>query len=192
LLQSQRAIVGGSDGAATAEKKRQQQQLQPPLAQPSGSATVGTSQQQQLQQQLDPTDTDSTNNSSSNVHAQEQQPEQQQQQDPPAAPSWESWCAHFEQQDLQGTRLDSLAAPLAAAIAAEDYAAAAAIKSEADTLTAADAVATVQRELAAALLQERYDDAAELRDKGWALLEGWWACVSPQHPLGHLLHVYPE
>jgi hypothetical protein len=50
----------------------------------------------------------------------------------------------------------------------------------------------VQRELAAALSQERYGDAAALRDKGWARLEGWWACVSPQHPLGHLLRVYPE
>ncbi|KAF6264092.1 hypothetical protein COO60DRAFT_1624422 [Scenedesmus sp. NREL 46B-D3] len=40
--------------------------------------------------------------------------------------------------------------------------------------------------------RERYGDAAELRDRGWALLEGWWACASPQHPLGHLLRIHPE
>uniref|UniRef100_A0A383W5S8 UVR domain-containing protein n=1 Tax=Tetradesmus obliquus TaxID=3088 RepID=A0A383W5S8_TETOB len=195
---AQPAIVGSSDSAATAEKQQQQQQLQAPLQQPSSSAPAsGSSQQQQLQQQLDAaaesggsSSASSSSSSSTGIHAQEQQPEQQQQQQ--QQPSWESWCAHFEQQDLQGSRLDALAAPLAAAVAAENYAAAAAIKAEADELAAADAVAAVRAELAAALAQERYAAAAVLRDEGWALLEGWWACVSPQHPLGHLLRIHPE
>lgn len=112
-------------------------------------------------------------------------PTQQQQ------PSWESWCEHFDQQDQSGTKLDFLQPQLATAISDEDYQAAAAIKSEISSLTSADAVAAIQQRLAAALAAEQYAEAAVLRDQGWALLEGWWACETTD-AAGHLLKVSPE
>eukprot|EP00775_Hariotina_reticulata_P004069 gene4069-4316_t len=99
---------------------------------------------------------------------------------------------HFEQQDVAGSRLDTLTWRLAAALAEEDYAAAAAIKPELAELAAGDAAAVVQTQLAAALQQEDYGTAATLRDTAAAGLMGWWCCASEGDPAGHLLHISPE
>lgn len=104
---------------------------------------------------------------------------------------WDFWCEYFEQQDLSGSRQDSLQSLLAAAVADENYRSAAAIRSEINDLVAADAVAAVQQQLAAAVAAEQYDLAAVLRDQAWAVLQGWWVCVNPGDE-GHLLRVMPE
>lgn len=53
----------------------------------------------------------------------------------------------------------------------EDFGRAAQLKREMAQLEAADVVAQVQSELAAALAEERYEDAARLRDAGMAALQ---------------------
>jgi hypothetical protein len=105
---------------------------------------------------------------------------------------WDSWCQHFEEQDVAGSRMDTLTWRLAAALAEEDYAAAAAIKPELEELAAGDSAAVVQTQLAAALDEEDYAVAAALRDTAAAGLMGWWCCASEGDPAGHLLHISPE
>jgi hypothetical protein len=57
------------------------------------------------------------------------------------------------------------------AVRMEDFSRAAQLKRELEQLEAADVVAQVQRDLAAALKEERYEDAARLRDAGMAALQ---------------------
>lgn len=181
VVQAKQAFVGSESSTAAATTQQQQQQLSSAF-QPSNADSSSSS----IGQQAAPVSPAGASGTAVNSSHPQSPPLS------PAVPSWESWCAHFEQQDVYGTRLDSLAAPLAAAVAAEDYTTAAAIKAEMNELVAADAVAEVQSRLSLALAEERYGDAAGLRDQGWALLAGWWACMSPLNPRGHLLHIYPE
>lgn len=79
------------------------------------------------------------------------------------------------------------------AVRSERFAEAARLKEALATLEDGDAVARTQQQLQAALSEERYGDAAELRDGGLASLHGWWAGrAGDDDPVGHILHVTPE
>jgi flagellar biosynthesis GTPase FlhF len=177
------------------EQQQQQQQRQAPqlpssgqLATPGGTTAgsiIQMEQQQQQQQQREEEEEEE-------VDEEEEEVEQQQQSEAALVAQWKAWCRHFAAADEAGCAADDVSAELTAAVAAEDYATAAALKARAQVLAAGDAVAAVRRQLAEALREERYEDAATLRDAGWASLQGWWACMSPSNPAGHLLHVTPE
>eukprot|EP00955_Chlamydomonas_euryale_P066814 359650-Chlamydomonas_euryale.AAC.21 len=74
----------------------------------------------------------------------------------------------------------------------ERYSDAASLKRELDDLCAADVVSDVLNRLDTALEEERYADAAALRDGGLTSLAGWWAGRADGDPIGHLLHIAPE
>ena len=78
------------------------------------------------------------------------------------------------------------------AIRQERYAEAAQLKASIGALDAQDAVAAAQLQLSTALSEERYGDAADLRDSGLTGLEGWWAGQSEDDPIGHIMHITPE
>ena len=78
------------------------------------------------------------------------------------------------------------------AIRNERYGEAAQVKAAISALEAQDAVALVQRQLRAALSEERYSDAADLRDSGLTGLQGWWAGQAEDDPVGHIMHITPE
>jgi len=50
----------------------------------------------------------------------------------------------------------------------------------------------VQQQLTDALAEERYGDAADLRDSGLTGLQGWWAGQYEDDPVGHIMHITPE
>lgn len=78
------------------------------------------------------------------------------------------------------------------ALRQENYSAASQIQGELKSLDAQDAVSCIRRQLEQALAQERYADAAQLRDAGLSGLAGWWAGQAEDDPVGHLLHITPE
>ncbi len=78
------------------------------------------------------------------------------------------------------------------AVRFEHYGEAARLKAQLQVLLMGDAVASVQHGIAEALKEERYGDAAKLRDEGLAGLQGWWAGCAEDDPVGHLLHVQAE
>ena len=82
--------------------------------------------------------------------------------------------------------------PAQDAIRKERYGEAAQVKAAISALEAQDAVASVQRQLKTALAEERYGDAADLRDSGLTGLQGWWAGQSEDDPVGHIMHITPE
>jgi hypothetical protein len=61
-----------------------------------------------------------------------------------------------------------------AAVKLEDYSRAAALKREQSALESHDTVLAIQKEMEAAVNEERYGDAAALRDVGGVRLLGWW------------------
>eukprot|EP00887_Chlorella_sp_A99_P003539 scaffold7.g3539.t1 len=141
------------------------------------------------------------------AHARATRAEQQQQQGAaqvgaaaadqgPALGSWEEWRAYMLQQDDIAQEADGLYDELDAAIEAENYGVAAAVKRQLDEIEAADVVGGpggVLAQLDAAVAEERYADAAALRDAGGAGLLGWWVGRGGREDYqGHLLHITPD
>lgn len=100
---------------------------------------------------------------------------------------WDDWKSFFAEQDADKSLLDSHCSDLEAAVAAEDYAAAADRKSHLLELVSEDPVAAVRAQMQSALAAEDYKQLGRLQDEGWAWLEGWWATED-----GQLLRVAPE
>ena len=78
------------------------------------------------------------------------------------------------------------------AIRHERYSEASGLQAAIVSLDAQDAVASAQRQLTGALAEERYNDAADLRDSGLTGLQGWWAGQAEDDPVGHIMHITPE
>lgn len=106
--------------------------------------------------------------------------------------SWQQWLSYFEHADAAAERKEQLTVELKDAVAQENYAAASQLKAEMLVLEAQDAVAATRKQLDEALAEERYSDAATLRDVGLSGLSGWWAGQAEDDPVGHLLHITPE
>ena len=79
------------------------------------------------------------------------------------------------------------------AVRRENFVQAGHLKQSLQRVTSTNTVNTIRTELEAALAEERYSDAASLRDAGMAWLSGWWAGRAGQADhVGHLLHIQPE
>jgi len=97
---------------------------------------------------------------------------------------------HARALKLAEAECSGLAAEMAGAAAAEDYARAAELREAVRALEGRDALARVREELAGAVEREDFGAAAALRDASGGPLEGWWVGKGLEgDPVGHLLHV---
>ncbi|XP_047951210.1 protein EXECUTER 1, chloroplastic-like isoform X2 [Salvia hispanica] len=107
---------------------------------------------------------------------------------------WERWMNHFLEVDEQERVVSILKSQLANAIEREDYEEAARIKVAIAAAARSDTVGRVMSHLKKSLEEERYGDAALIRDHAGAGLVGWWAGTSEDanDPYGRIIHISAE
>ncbi|EOA16153.1 hypothetical protein CARUB_v10004291mg [Capsella rubella] len=107
---------------------------------------------------------------------------------------WERWKKHFELVDDQDRLLSVLKSQLNRAIKREDYEDAARLKVAIAAAATNDAVGKVMSSFYRAVLEERYKDAVDLRDKAGAGLVGWWSGISEdvKDPFGLIVQITAE
>ncbi|KAL3538714.1 hypothetical protein ACH5RR_002080 [Cinchona calisaya] len=107
---------------------------------------------------------------------------------------WERWSKHFSDVDEQERIVSTLKSQLANAINREDYEDAARIKVAIAASAINDTICKVISHLNRAVQEERYRDAALLRDCAGAGLVGWWAGISEDthDPYGCIIHISAE
>ncbi|KAG7673058.1 hypothetical protein Ndes2526B_g05371 [Nannochloris sp. 'desiccata'] len=173
--------AGGGGGASSSSKYTPKTQ---PLKQALPGYSVSISDQQEKHQQLNSNGSSPSTSSSSSLTSQ-----------PSTLGSlerggWDWWTAYFNAMDDTVRELDGVDEELSAAVEEEDYGKAAALRLHQKRLENADCVATILKDMHEAIKEERYSDAAALRDAGGAGLLGWWAGrAESDDPHGHLIHV---
>ncbi|XP_045819291.1 protein EXECUTER 1, chloroplastic [Trifolium pratense] len=107
---------------------------------------------------------------------------------------WNRWRQHFDQVDDQERLLVILKSQLRHAVYVEDYEEAARVKVAIAAASNNDSVGKVISLLKRAIKEERYGDAALLRDNAGAGLVGWWAGISKDvnDPHGLIIRITPE
>ncbi|XP_017971420.1 PREDICTED: protein EXECUTER 1, chloroplastic [Theobroma cacao] len=107
---------------------------------------------------------------------------------------WDRWKKHFEQVDEQERLLSLLKSQLNEAVSREDYEDAARLKVAIAAAATNDTVGRVISHLNRAVVEERFHDAAFLRDNAGAGLVGWWAGLSDdtKDPYGLIIRVTAE
>ncbi|PIN18649.1 hypothetical protein CDL12_08670 [Handroanthus impetiginosus] len=107
---------------------------------------------------------------------------------------WERWKKHFVKVDEQARVVSILKSQLASAVEREDYEDAARIKVSIAAASTNDTVGRVMSHLEKFVEEERYGDAALLRDYAGAGLVGWWAGISEDanDPYGRIIHISAE
>ncbi|XP_044489374.1 protein EXECUTER 1, chloroplastic-like isoform X2 [Mangifera indica] len=107
---------------------------------------------------------------------------------------WERWKNHFEQVDEQERLVSILKSQLGNAVYREEYGDAARLKVAIAAAANNDTVGRVMSSLNRAVVEERYEDAAILRDKASTGLVGWWAGISEDKndPYGLIIRVTAE
>ncbi|KAL1564604.1 protein of unknown function (DUF3506), variant 2 [Salvia divinorum] len=107
---------------------------------------------------------------------------------------WERWRNHFLEVDEQERVVSILKSQLANAIEREDYEEAARIKVAIAAAARTDTVGRVMSHLKKSVEEERYGDAALIRDHAGAGLVGWWAGTSEDanDPYGRIIHISTE
>ncbi|KAK9112933.1 hypothetical protein Scep_020452 [Stephania cephalantha] len=107
---------------------------------------------------------------------------------------WERWKTHFEEVEEQEKIVSVLKSQLGEAIRKEDYGDAAKIKVAIAAVASNDTVGRVMKYFNRAIDEERYGDAAVLRDDAYAGLLGWWAGISEDSgdPYGRIVHISAE
>ncbi|CDO97385.1 unnamed protein product [Coffea canephora] len=107
---------------------------------------------------------------------------------------WERWRKHFSDVDEQERIVSVLKSQLASAINREDYEDAARLKVAIAAAATSDTIAKAMSHLNRAVQEERYGDAALLRDYAGAGLVGWWAGISEDthDPYGCIIHISAE
>ncbi|XP_044509058.1 protein EXECUTER 1, chloroplastic isoform X2 [Mangifera indica] len=107
---------------------------------------------------------------------------------------WYRWKKHFEEVDEQERLVSILKSQLGNAVYREEYGDAARFKVAIAAAAANDTVGRVMSNLNRAVAEERYEDAAILRDKASAGLVGWWAGISDNKndPYGLIIRVTAE
>ncbi|XP_076897260.1 protein EXECUTER 1, chloroplastic-like [Bidens hawaiensis] len=107
---------------------------------------------------------------------------------------WERWKKHFDDVDQQERIVDLLQIQLKHAVANEDYEDAARIKVAIAAAANNDTVGRVMSQLNKAIKEERYKDAAYVRDYASAGLVGWWAGFSDdsKDPYGRIIRISAE
>ncbi|KAJ0800977.1 putative protein EXECUTER [Helianthus annuus] len=107
---------------------------------------------------------------------------------------WERWKKHFDEVDEKERIVLLLQAQLKHAVANEDYEDAARIKVAIAAAANNDTVGRVMSQLNKAIKEERYKDAAFVRDYASAGLVGWWAGFSDdsKDPYGRIIRISAE
>ncbi|GAV69542.1 DUF3506 domain-containing protein [Cephalotus follicularis] len=107
---------------------------------------------------------------------------------------WDRWRIHFQQVDEQDRLLAVLKSQLGHAVYREDYVDAARLKVAIAAAAMNDMVGRVMSRLNKAVVEERYQDAAFLRDNAGAGLVGWWAGMSEDgnDPYGIIICITAE
>ncbi|KAL2342052.1 hypothetical protein Fmac_009992 [Flemingia macrophylla] len=107
---------------------------------------------------------------------------------------WDRWRSHFHEVDQQERLLRILKTLLRDAVRFEDYEDAATLKVAIAAVANNDTVGTVMAHLNRAIEEERYSDAAFLRDEAGTGLVGWWAGLSKDinDPRGLIIRITPE
>ncbi|KAK1430293.1 hypothetical protein QVD17_12935 [Tagetes erecta] len=107
---------------------------------------------------------------------------------------WERWKKHFDEVDEQERIVSLLQARLKHAVIKEDYEDAARIKVAIAAASTNDTVGRVMSQLNKAIKEERYKDAAFVRDYASAGLVGWWAGFSDdsKDPYGRIIRISAE
>ncbi|TKY71511.1 EXECUTER 1 [Spatholobus suberectus] len=107
---------------------------------------------------------------------------------------WDRWRHHFHEVDEQERLLHILKSHLGDAVRLEDYEDAAALKVAIAAVATNDTVGTVISHLNRAIKDERYSEAAFLRDEAGTGLVGWWAGMSKDinDPHGLIIRITPE
>lgn len=107
---------------------------------------------------------------------------------------WERWRKHFAEVDEQERIVSVLKSQLARAIDREDYGDAARLKVAIAAAATNDTVGRVMSHLKKAVQEERYSDAALVRDYAGTGLVGWWAGISEDsnEPYGRIIHISAE
>ncbi|KAH1030943.1 hypothetical protein J1N35_043117 [Gossypium stocksii] len=107
---------------------------------------------------------------------------------------WDRWKKHFEQVDEQERLLSLLKAQLYEAVCKEDYEDAARLKVAIAAASTNDTVGTTISHLNKAVVEERFEDAAFLRDTAGTGLVGWWAGLSDdtKDPHGLIIRITAE
>ncbi|KAH7663109.1 hypothetical protein IHE45_14G031700 [Dioscorea alata] len=107
---------------------------------------------------------------------------------------WDRWRRHFAEVEEQERLVDALKLQLRIAAAKEDYKEAVRLKAAITAATKNDVVGTAVSDLNRAIVEERYYDAAFLRDHAGAGLMGWWAGISTNTAgaYGQIIHISAE
>ncbi|KAL3617324.1 protein of unknown function (DUF3506) [Castilleja foliolosa] len=107
---------------------------------------------------------------------------------------WEKWRRHFVVVDEQERIVSILKSQLARAVEREDYEDASRIKVAIAAAATNDTVGRVMSYLKKFVEEERYGDAALIRDYAGAGLVGWWAGLSEDanDPYGRIIHIRAE
>ncbi|KAA3488582.1 protein EXECUTER 1, chloroplastic-like [Gossypium australe] len=107
---------------------------------------------------------------------------------------WDRWKKHFEQVDEQERLLSLLKAQLYEAVCKEDYEDAARLKVAIAAASTNDTVGRTMSHLNKAVVEERFEDAAFLRDTAGTGLVGWWAGLSDdtKDPHGLIIRITAE
>nr|GEX54668.1 protein executer 1, chloroplastic [Tanacetum cinerariifolium] len=107
---------------------------------------------------------------------------------------WERWKKHFLEVDEHERLVSILKSHLDRAILKEDYEDAARIKVAIAAAATNDTVGRVMSYLSRVIEDERYMDAAFVRDYANAGLVGWWAGISDDNkdPYGCIIHISAE
>ncbi|XXG63549.1 hypothetical protein AAC387_Pa05g1710 [Persea americana] len=104
---------------------------------------------------------------------------------------WDRWSRHFKEVEEQERILSILKLQLCDAVQREDYEDAAKLKVAVATSARHDTVGRAISYLKRAVEEERYEDAAFIRDHAGAGLVGWWAGISEDSadPYGKIIHI---
>lgn len=107
---------------------------------------------------------------------------------------WERWKRHFADVEEEERIVAVLKSQLRDAVIREDYEDAAKLKLAISTALKNDTVGTAISDLNRAINEERYSDAAFIRDHAGAGLVGWWAGISEDSvdPYGRIIQITAE
>ncbi|XP_071721696.1 protein EXECUTER 1, chloroplastic-like [Rutidosis leptorrhynchoides] len=107
---------------------------------------------------------------------------------------WDRWKLHFQQVDQQERLISLLKSQLSQAVHTEDYEDAARLKVAITAAAMKDTVGRVVSHFQRAVKEERYHDAAFLRDTAGTGLVGWWAGMSEDgnDPYGLIIRITAE
>uniref|UniRef100_A0A7N0TVY9 Uncharacterized protein n=1 Tax=Kalanchoe fedtschenkoi TaxID=63787 RepID=A0A7N0TVY9_KALFE len=107
---------------------------------------------------------------------------------------WERWKKHFVDVDSQQRIVSILKSQLEAAVSGEEFVDAARLKVAIAAASTSDTVGKVIALLERAIAEEKYNEAAFMRDYAGAGLVGWWNGVSEDasDPYGRIIRITAE